>query len=57
MKYIRLNAPLQAELVEAPSAPLKAGKVRVAVVRAGICGSDAHRFKGDHYLATWPGRT
>jgi 2-desacetyl-2-hydroxyethyl bacteriochlorophyllide A dehydrogenase len=56
MKYIQINAPLQAEVMEGPSALLQAGEVRVKVVRAGICGSDAHRFKGDHYLATWPGR-
>ncbi len=55
MKAVRLNAPLQAEVIDLPSAQVGPGEVRVKVERAGICGSDAHRFKGEHYLARWPG--
>ncbi len=54
MKAVRLNGPFQAEVVEVAEPQLQPGEAMVKVACAGICGSDLHRYQGDHYSVKWP---
>ncbi|MCL4533947.1 MAG: alcohol dehydrogenase catalytic domain-containing protein [Bacteroidetes bacterium] len=54
MKAVRFTGPMEAEVVEMPPPTLQPGEVRVKVARAGICGSDIHRYHGTHFFGTGP---
>ena len=54
MRAVRLAGPYQVEVVNLPQVELSAGQVRVRLAAAGICGSDMHRYLGDHYSVKWP---
>jgi L-iditol 2-dehydrogenase len=54
MRAVRLDGPFQVKIVDLPRPELSPGQARVRVAAAGICGSDMHRYLGDHYSVKWP---
>lgn len=48
MRAIAYHGPGRLELVERPDPELRDGQARVAVHRAGVCGTDARIAKGEH---------
>ncbi|HVW83115.1 MAG TPA: zinc-binding dehydrogenase [Bryobacteraceae bacterium] len=54
MKALMLSGPRDLKLVDAPSAPLQPGQVRMRVRKVGICGSDYSSIAGKLPFTRFP---